>query len=64
MVVVVDVVGQVQHKNHVDHSIGPVGDGGDGDEDVACSAGRLDRGSVHAGVEADVGEDGDGEGTE
>src|SRR5271170_2366886 len=64
MVVVVDVVGQVQHKSHVDHGVGPVGDRGDGDDDVACSAGRLDRGRVHAGVDADVGEDGDGEGAE
>src|ERR1700722_20586618 len=64
MVVVVDVVGQVQHKSHVDHSVGPVGDRGDGDDDVACGAGRLDRGRVHAGVDADVGEDGDREGAE
>jgi len=64
MVVVVDVVGQVQHKSHVDHGVGPVGDRGDGDDDVACCAGRLDRGRVHAGVDAVVGKDGDGEGTE
>src|ERR1700722_13637768 len=64
MIVVVDVVGQVQHKDHIDYGIGPVGDRGDGDEDVACGAGCLGRGCVHAGVDADVGENGDGEGAE
>lgn len=60
MVVVVDVICQIQHERYVDESIRPICNSGNRDDDVTGSAWSLNIGVIHAGVDADVGENGDG----
>ena len=60
VIVVEDVVREIQYERDVDHRIRPVRYGRDRDDDVAHRPWRLDRGRVHARVDADIGQDGDG----